>query len=112
MSDVWDGGMLVFDNGYHHDPRASRIVEYAVDTEARTVTRGFTFDSETEEFNALLGDGRRLPNGNILVSWTLQGVLTELTRDGDVGWRNSVDLGTATGRLAYSENVYDGLTGP
>ena len=107
MSHFWGDGFLVFDNGYHHAEMSSRVVEYTIDPEAHTLQKVWEFASETGVFNPLLGDARRLPNGNTLVSWTISGMLTEITPDGVVVWRASVDLGSATGRLVYVSDIYD-----
>lgn len=107
MSHFWGDGFLVFDNGYHHEPAASRVVEYAFSEEAHTLRKVWEFPAEDELFNPLLGDARRLPNGNTLVSWTIAGELTEITPDSRVVWRASTEVGHATGRLVYVPNVYD-----
>ncbi|GDX80598.1 hypothetical protein LBMAG42_24090 [Deltaproteobacteria bacterium] len=106
MSHFWGDGFLVFDNGYHHAVMSSRVVEYAIDPEAHTLQKVWEFPSETGVFNPLLGDARRLPNGNTLVSWTISGMLTEITPVGEVVWRAEVDLGSATGRLVYVPDIY------
>ncbi len=107
MSHAWDGGFLVFDNGYHHEPQVSRVVEYALDVDDRTIEKVWEFASETDQFLPLLGDARRLPGGNTLVSWTLQGMLTEVTPGGEVAWRASVDLGAGTTRVRWVPDLYD-----
>lgn len=100
MSQAWSDGFVVFDNGYHHQPAVSRAVEYALDVEARTIERVWSFTSENSTFNPVLGDVLKLEN-TYLVSWTVEGMLTEITPDGTVVWRASSELGTATGRLFY-----------
>lgn len=107
MSHFWGEGFLVFDNGYHHESRVSRVVEYALSTEAHTIQKVWEFASEDAVFNPLLGDARRLPNGNTLVSWTISGMVTEITPAGAVVWRASADLGAGTGRLVYVPDIYD-----
>lgn len=106
MSHFWGDGFLVFDNGYHHPDLVSRVVEYHIDPEARTLKKVWEFASETSDFNPLLGDAKRLPNGNTLVSWTISGMVTEISPEGEVVWRASGDLGGATGRLVYVPDIY------
>lgn len=105
MSHAWDGGFVVFDNGYHHEQPVSRAVEYALDPKAGTIERVWTFSSEAGVLNPLLGDVRKLEN-SYLISWTLQGMLTEVTPEGDVVWRASAELGSATGRMVYMPSLY------
>lgn len=106
MSHWWPGGFAVFDNGYHHQPAISRATVYAYDEAARTVERTFEFPSETSVFNPLLGDVRQLDGGNVLVSWTLSGMFTEVTPAGEVVWRAQTELGASTTRVSFLESLY------
>ena len=106
MSHWWDGGFAVFDNGYHHEGKQSRAVVYAYDEQARTVARGRTYESESHDFEGVLGDVKVLPGGNLLVVWTLTGVIEEVDPDGQVVWRASSELGNTVGRAAYLESLY------
>ena len=106
MSHFWGTGFAMFDNGYHHSEMVSRFVEYELDQDAKTLQKVFEFRSESEVFNPLLGDVRKLSNGNYLVSWTIQGMITEITPSSEVVWRASVDIGAATGRLVYVPSIY------
>ncbi len=108
MSHAWDGGFLVFDNGYHHDPTVSRVVEYTFDPDAGTLQKTWEFTSETRQFLPLLGDAQKLPSGNVLISWTLQGLLTEVTPDGEVAWRAEAELGAGTSRVRWLPDLYGG----
>ena len=106
MSHFWGDGMVVFDNGYHHDTK-SRVVEYAVDQDARTLELVWSYDDPEGRFVPLLGDGRKLPSGNVLPSWTSLGILKEITRDGDVVWEAEADLGEGLGRVRWIEDLYE-----
>ena len=86
VSDAWEGGALLFDNGDHYDPPVSGVVEIAWDEEARTVEEVWRYTRPDGEFLFTLGDARRLPNGNVLIAWTAEGRLTEVTREGEVVW--------------------------
>jgi hypothetical protein len=46
-----------------------------------------------------------LPSGNILVSWTISGMLTELTPAGQVVWRAQAQLGGTTTRVSFVERL-------
>ena len=106
MSAAWDGGFVLYDNGYHHSPLVSRAAAYEWDTDAHTLRRTFSFTSETGAYDPVLGDVRPLDNGNWLISWTLQGMLTEVTPEGTVVWRASTTLGSALGRTGYLSTLY------
>ncbi len=106
LSHLWEDGFVLFDNGYHHDPTVSRVVEYSLDIPGRSIQKTWEFASETGEFDPLLGDVRKLDNGNYLVSWTLQGMITEVTPEGVVVWRASASLGNATTRVRWLADLY------
>jgi len=94
-SDVDGYGFAVFDNGFHHERLASRAVVYALDVNQRTLERTFEFVSESGSLSPALGDVKRLDGGNVLVTWSLEGMVTELTPEGEVVWRLSSELGSA-----------------
>jgi hypothetical protein len=107
MSHIWDGGLVLFDNGYHRDDLTSGIVEYAWNEETHTIERVFEFRDPGSRFVAMLGDARKLPTGNYLTSWTTWGVLKEIDPQGDIIWEASSTLGQATTRVRYLPNLYD-----
>jgi len=99
-----DGHLLFYDNGTVKRG-FSRVVEYALDEEARTATIAWeypgTFTGETW-FNGAMGDVDPLPNGNVLIA-AGNGVqhqspsrLMEVARDGtrvwQMWWYNSPNL--------------------
>lgn len=96
LSEAWDGGLLAFDNRNHHESGTSRVVELAWDEDAGTVEEVWSYDDGT--FDSFLGDARRLPSGNVLIVYSTQGRMTEVTRDGEVVWEAVTD-----GRLSRVE---------
>lgn len=106
LSDVWEDGFVLYDNGSHHEPLISRVAAYDWDTSAHTLRRTFSFGSETGVYDPILGDVRRLDNGNYLTAWTMVGMITELTPDGRVVWRLTTSLGSAIGRIGYVPSLY------
>jgi len=106
MSHWWDGGFAVFDNGYHHADKQSRAVVYAYDEAARTITRGRTYESDAHDFEGVLGDAKLLSGGDLLVTWTLTGVIEEVDPAGRAVWRASVELGHTFGRTTYFDSLY------
>lgn len=106
MSHLWEGGMVVFDNGYHHSPTVSRVMGYSWDQAAGTITADFQYTDPNGQFIQLLGDGRLLDNGNVLTSWTSLGIIKEHASDGTVVWQIESELGTAVGRVTMLEDLY------
>lgn len=105
MSEIWDGGMLIFDN---HDPGPSRLVEYEIDEVAKTYTKVWEFESDRLE--NLLGDVRRMPVpgcDNVIVSWSAQGRIVEMNRAGEVVWEVAAPIGQVTSRIHYLPSLYD-----
>ncbi len=113
-----DGHLLLFDNGSRRDQTGpvapqtadmcpdpadpdgeriarpqSRIVEYALDTEAMTATLVWSHVPEGR-YAAFAGNAQRLPDGSVLAGWsrseTADGsvapIATRVTRDGDEVW--------------------------
>jgi hypothetical protein len=91
LSELWEDGMLLFDNRNHHPSGTSRVVEYRWDEEARTVEEVWAYTDGS--FSGFLGDAARLPGGNVLISWSTSGRLVEVTRGGDIVWEAKLDLG-------------------
>ena len=94
---------MVFDNGDHRDPQFSRVVELRLDEDARTVGVVWEHLEDDSSFLRLLGDAKRLSNGNTLISWTDLGRLDEVSPDGELLWRAELPLGTVFGRVDHAE---------
>ncbi len=91
MSDAWADRLLLFDNGNHREDPISRAVEYRVDEASGVMEEVWSFDHPDGGYVTHLGDARRLPGGNTLISWSPDGLLTEVTPDGDIVWEARVD---------------------
>lgn len=100
-SHAFDDRLLVFDNGDGHaSPRqASRVLELQIDPIAGTAERVWEYVEPDGRHVSFLGDARRLPSGNTLVSWGPQGRITELTPEGEIVWELQLDL--SIGRIDY-----------
>ncbi|MEQ1505239.1 MAG: hypothetical protein ABMB14_23615 [Myxococcota bacterium] len=105
FSDVWDGGMLMFDN--RNRAELSRLVEYAFDDAGYQEVWSY----ESDKFENLLGDVRRIPIegcDNLLVSWSGQGRMSEITRDGELVWDvGATAVGNVTSRVFFVPDLYD-----
>lgn len=81
-SDWW-----VFSNNNHVDgPKVTDYVRLSVDAEEGVVTELARIPDPHGRYASYLGDVRSLDNGNILVSFSPEAHLMELTPDGDVVW--------------------------
>ena len=66
LSDLWDGGALVFDNGDHYVPDEDpRVVEVGWDETAMTARHRSTIDRPRAAIAAAMGDARRMPDDRI-----------------------------------------------
>ena len=111
MSEIWDGGLLIFNNNdFGPDaPGPSIIQEYRLDENAMTWEVVWSWTSD-QGFEALLGDARRMPYStcdNLIVSLSGSGVVRELTRDGEFAWAVTAPLGNVTSRVTWIPNIYD-----
>ena len=107
MSQMWSDGLVMFDNGFHHEKQVSRIVEYAYNDETMTMEEVFSYSDPDGAFSPLLGDVKKLPAGNYMASWMVSGRLTEITPQGDVVWQADMEVGNATSRVTWIEDLYD-----
>ncbi len=106
LSQLWDGGFVLFDNGSHSTPRVSGIAEYRLDEAARTVEEVFRFDDPNSRFMGAVGDARKLPGGNYMASWTTWGEITEITPTGEIVWKAKHSDEYATTRVQFIEDLY------
>jgi hypothetical protein len=105
MSQRWDDGFMVFDNGYHNGG-FSRIEEWRLDEPAGTAEKVFEYVLDDGLFVELLGDVRKLPDDSYLASWTPLGMIHRLDAAGAVTWQVEAELGSATGRVSFIEDLY------
>jgi hypothetical protein len=98
-----DGHLLIFDNGWTHSPRASRAVEYALDTAAKTATMIWQYSANPAIFNDYTGSAQRLANGHTAVAFTVKGIVDEVGTDGTLLGRAT--LQSAPGQIATPYRV-------
>ncbi len=106
LSHVWDGGFMVFDNGYHHDPKLSRVAEYALDEESGTLELVWEWGEPGNLFNPIFGDAQKLED-TYMTTWTVFGLMAEVDKEGTVVWRAETSTGTAVGRMIWTDDLYD-----
>jgi outer membrane protein assembly factor BamB len=82
-----NGNILVFDNGAH---RAYTTVDYSRVIEVDPTTEEIVWEYKANpvfDFNSFICSGaQRLPNGNTLICSTNQGLIFEVTPEGDSVW--------------------------
>lgn len=106
MSDVWEGGMLVFDNADYTD-HPTRAVEYAIDEERLEAEEVWEFVEPDGLKTGSMGDVRRLDGGNVLIEWSSLGYISEVTPTGEVVWRVRMDLPGHFGRITPLSDLYN-----
>jgi hypothetical protein len=106
MSDIWSGGGMMFDNGDHHVPNVSRAVEFAWDEEAMTAEIVWEYRHPEGLATAALGDVRRMPGDDVLITWSGLGEVDEVTRDGRVVWKGRTEGTQMIGRLVPIHDLY------
>ncbi|NCG22154.1 MAG: hypothetical protein GWP91_24320 [Rhodobacterales bacterium] len=106
LTDLWDGGALLFDNGDHYSPRESGVVEVAWDEASRTAWEVWRYPHPNNAIIPIVGDARRLPEDHVLISWTTLGQVTEVNRDGDLLWEAQLPGNLQMGRVRYIPDLY------
>ncbi len=98
--DFVDGGILAFENG---DPasQASRAVEYAFDESDPVMHLRWAYEPDPSLYSFSLGDVERLSNGDTLVDFCANGVMVQVTPDGEEVWRMEGRLGAAFGYMSF-----------
>lgn len=84
-----NGNITLFDNGFQHNPKYSRAVEYKLDQVGKSATMVWDFRNDIDIFTSANGSMRRLPNGNSLIGWgwvasQYKKDLTEVRPDGSI----------------------------
>lgn len=96
-----NGDLLIFDNGWRHDPQASRIVEYRLNTRAMTATLVWEYSHAPSLFNQFTGSAQRLANGNTVAGFSALGIETEVRPDGSVAGEGTLAAGSQQAASVY-----------
>jgi hypothetical protein len=106
LSELWDGGALVFDNGDHYAPPKSRVVEVSWDETAMTANIVRTIERPGSLFASAVGDTRRLPDGRIATAWGNLSDVTIHSTAGDLEWRATIPDGLFAARIRHTPDLY------
>ena len=105
MSQVWEGGMLTFDNGDHRTPQMSSIAEIEWNESTMTAERVWEHWHPTGDYSYAIGDARKLDNGNYLAAWGQLGTLQEVTADHRTLWELQLPPGITVGRVRHFSSL-------
>lgn len=95
-----DAGLLMFNNRNIEqatDDLYSEVVEFAVDWEAGTYQRAWSYDADQSLPVFVMGNADEVGDGHVFAGWGSGGRMTELDADHEVIWQADADLGGAMG---------------
>ena len=104
-----DGHLLLYDNGTRHEPQETRVVEYALDLDARTATMVWEFRHTPAIYTPFVGAVQRLASGNTTIGYGGAGHVTEVAPDKSVVWEAQLRVGGAPAfvyRLVRIRSLY------
>lgn len=96
-----DGDLMVFDNREPFTEGSSRAAEYAVGDALELVWEHAPLPGTVV---TTLGDAKRLPNGNTLMSFGSSGGWQEVNPEGEVVWQVLGGAGVLSGNVAWMES--------
>lgn len=96
--------LLFFDNGGSPET-GSTMIEVALDLDAMTAEPVWTY-SDPSLRNEIYGDVQRLPNGNTVVGYATQGIVQEVSADGEVLQELEWPFGSAFGYIQKRPSLY------
>lgn len=88
-----NGNVLIYDNGIRHTPPETRVVEYQLDTQAKTATMVWEYRHVPAIYTPFLGFTQRLKNGNTFVAFGGVGVVVVVDPQKNVLWEGTLRNG-------------------
>ncbi len=82
-------------------------VELALDESTGTAERVWSWGEGEGLYAKVLGEAFRLANGNTVINFGSEGVVVEVTADGEVEWRMESPAGYFPGHLNFIRDLYD-----
>jgi hypothetical protein len=90
-----NGNLLLYDNGWRHNPPETRIVEYELDTTAMTATLVWEFRRTPPVFTPIVGAAQRLQNGNTFIAYGTETTVLEISPEKALVWEGQLRVGGA-----------------
>ncbi|RME22294.1 MAG: hypothetical protein D6798_16165, partial [Deltaproteobacteria bacterium] len=103
--EVLDGGLLIFDNGTP-ERGYSRVVELAIDEDARTAEQVWEYIRDPSVYVFAKGDVARFADGSTQVVWSASGEIQDVTPEGEVTWQLDTSLGQAMTFVQIADDLY------
>lgn len=97
--------LLLFDND-GAPGRVSRVLEYALDTDAGLATEVWSYTADPTVYSLVLGDVTRLDDGDTIVTWSVGGQIDRVDADGVPSQQVNLDLGYAFGFATIEASPY------
>jgi hypothetical protein len=82
------------------------VVQWTLDDARRELHQSWAYGEGEGLRTFFLGQARELPNGNRMVVYSSEGVIRELTPDGQVAWELQSSAGGAFGELVLFDDFY------
>ncbi|RME27508.1 MAG: hypothetical protein D6798_04395 [Deltaproteobacteria bacterium] len=98
--DFVDGGLLVFENG-DSTRQSSRAVEYEFDEADPVMRLRWSYEPDPSLYSFSLGDVERLDSGDTVVDFCANGVMVQVSPEGEEVWRMEGRLGAAFGYMSF-----------
>jgi len=86
------GTVLIYDNGTNHMPPQSRMVEYAIDTNAGVARLTRQYLHPGGLYTTFMGSVSPLANGGVLIGWSTAATITEVDANSNLVWEGVLQL--------------------
>jgi hypothetical protein len=77
-----NGDVLLFDNGWRHNPQFSRAAEYRLDETAKTATLVWSYSHEPATFTQYTGSVQRMSDGTTLIGFSGMNTMVQVDASG------------------------------
>jgi hypothetical protein len=105
--ELFDDSLLVFDNA-GAGSTTSRVLEYAFDPVAQTAVETWSYISDPPIFTFVLGDVKRLEDGDTMVDWAVGGLVERVSPASVSEWSVATPMGYAFGFFEQETDLYKG----
>jgi len=99
-----EGTILVFTTP--EGTEESIALELALDEENQSASTIWSYGEGLERYSHILGEAKRLENGNTLVNFGSKGIVEEVNTEGEVLWRFLTTTGVLPGHVSLLKSFY------